>query len=118
MLYGTALEVMGIETGASVDFDVTGLGGVTDVVNTFADIAAGGPQKRERAAKYARDAAIAEKEAALAMVEAARIAQSTPARAPGLMATLAAPSPVFGLSWGTVVAVGAGLAVAGYLVLA
>lgn len=107
---GDALSLLGIETGAFGIDDA--IAGGASVVNTFADIAAGGPQKRERAAKYGRDAAIAAKDAALAQLEAAKLAASAPmpsgGGAGGILATLQAPSPL-GVPW-WIVGVGVGIA--------
>ena len=113
---GDALSLLGIETGAFGLDDA--IAGGASVVNTFADIAAGGPQKRERAAKYGRDAAIAAKDAALAQLEAAKLAASAPMPSGGgamsigggggILATLQAPSPL-GVPW-WIVGVGVGIA--------
>ena len=98
---GDALDMLGIETGAFGVDDAIAAG--SQFAGTVADIAAGGPQKRERTARANRDAAIAARDAALAQLEAAKLAASAPAPSyggggAGVLATLQAPSPL-GIPW-------------------
>lgn len=115
MYDSNALANFGVETGWVDAAIAEGAG----LVNTFADIAAGGPQKRERAAKYARDAARAQTEAAALALEAAKVnaqamqtaatsASSAPPPSSGgfidrAIAVLKQPTPLFGLPVGVVV---------------
>lgn len=117
-MYGTALEALGIETGASLDLDIGG--GAADAVGTIVDWAAGGYQKRERMSRNELAAAEAVRDAALAQVEAARINAGAlqTARPAGLLGKLSEPSPFFGQSWAVVGGVAVGAAVVAYLVLA
>ncbi len=67
----------------ATDFPETGgwdpISAVADAVGGLADIAAGGPQKRERAARAERDAALAQQKAEEARLEIARLAAQAPA---------------------------------------
>lgn len=106
-----ALHALGVETGY---VDVAIAEG-SKLVGQLSDIAAGGPQKRVREARANRDAAIAARDAAMAELEAARIMasgggggvmQASAGGFGGLVGKLGEPSPIGGLPWGVVVGVG------------
>lgn len=67
-------------------------------IATIGDIASGGPQKRERAAKAEQKAAEAYAAAELAKLEAAKLAASTPPPAAPLPVVRPSPSPMAALS--------------------
>lgn len=110
-----ALHALGVETGY---VDVAIAEG-SKLVGLLSDIAAGGPQKRQREARANRDAAIAARDAALAELETARVLAGAGGGGGvmqasaggfgglgGLVDKLGQPSPIGGLPWGLVVGVG------------
>lgn len=107
----SALAAMGLETGAfGVDVDA---GKVLDVLD-------GGNAKRERTARATRDAAYAERDAALAAVELAKLQaaggggggaltyQASASGGGGVLAKLKEASPL-GVPWWMVLAGGVGV---------
>lgn len=113
----SAWAAMGLETGGF------GVGLDVDAAK-LADVLDGGNAKRERTARATRDAAYAERDAALAAVELAKLqaaggggAMSAPpmtyqASAGGLggvLGKLKEASPLGGLPWWVVLAAGAGV---------
>lgn len=110
------LIAIGVETGAADPYTEAVKEGLK-YAGQITDVFAGGPQKRERAARYERDAAQAMRDAALAELEAAKLAASVPVSGGGgvlaasvggggLLDKLRAPSPL-GVPWWAVVAGGA-----------